>query len=464
MLRGACPMSVKDKVPYASVRPVQSLDLLSQREMASLAAAGDEIHQLFRRCALAVMNTGADVDDARELYDQYQDFEVKVVPESRGLKLQLYNCPAQAFVDGKMIEGIRAHLFSALRDIVFTYHKLVEQQHFDLDSPEGITDTVFRILRNGGIVTSNLPPRLVVCWGGHSISRIEYDFTKEVGYQLGLRGFDIATGCGGGAMKGPMKGATIGHGKQLNKGSRFVGISEPGIIAAESPNPLVNELIILPDIEKRLEAFVRLAHGVVVFPGGAGTAEEILYLLGIKMHPANADLPLPLLLAAPESSAGYFQQIDSFLRATLGDEVARHYEIFCGDPATVARVLKKRIKKVRKYRMDKRESFSYNWGLAIPEDLQQPFVPTHDNMAALQLHRRQPVHHLAAELRRAFSGIVTGNIKDFGVRAVEQYGPYRLHGDPDVVGQLGELLAAFVRQGRMKLDASTYVPCFELVT
>ena len=48
---------------------------------------------------------------------------------------------------------------------------------------------------------------------------------------------------------------------------------KPGIIAAESPNPIVNDLVIMPDIEKRLEAFVRLAHGIVVFPGGVGTAE-----------------------------------------------------------------------------------------------------------------------------------------------------------------------------------------------
>ena len=34
-----------------------------------------------------------------------------------------------------------------------------------------------------------------------------------------------------------------------------MGVSiEPGIIAAESPNPIVNELAILPDIEKRLDA------------------------------------------------------------------------------------------------------------------------------------------------------------------------------------------------------------------
>jgi len=455
---------MSEKIGFASVRPIQSLNLLSQREMASLASAGQEVHQLFRLCALAVLNTGSDVDNARELCTLYEDFEVTVVAESRGLKLQLHNCPARAFVDGKMIEGIRSHLFSALRDIVYTYHKLVKQQHFDLDSGAGITDTVFRILRNAGVVKSDLPPRLVVCWGGHSISRLEYDFSKEVGYQLGLRGFDIATGCGAGAMKGPMKGATIGHAKQLNKASRFVGISEPGIIAAESPNPLVNELVILPDIEKRLEAFVRLAHGVVVFPGGVGTAEELFYLLGVKMHPANSELPLPVVLAAPESSAGYFQQIDAFLRGTLGDDVARHYEIVCGNPAAVAKSLKKRIKKVREYRMAQQESFSYNWGLAIPDDLQQPFHPTHENMAALQLHRQQPVHELAAELRRAFSGIVAGNIKEFGVRAVEEHGPYQLRGEPDLVASLGELLAAFVAQGRMKLDPGKYTPCFELVS
>jgi predicted Rossmann-fold nucleotide-binding protein len=253
---------MQDMIPFASVRPIQSLDLLSQREMASLVAVDQEVYQLFRRCALAVLNTGGDSDDAQEIYTRYQDFELRVVPESRGLKLELYNAPTQAFVDGKMIQGIRGHLFAALRDVVFIHHKLVEQQRFDLDSGAGISDAVFRIL-------------------------VEYEYTKEVGYQLGLRGLDIATGCGPGAMKGPMKGAAIGHAKQFNEKPRYVGISEPGIIAAESPNPLVNELVILPDIEKRLEAFVRLAHGIIIFPGGVGTAEEILYLLGVKMQKAT---------------------------------------------------------------------------------------------------------------------------------------------------------------------------------
>lgn len=84
-----------------------------------------------------------------------------------------------------------------------------------------------------------MPPRvtpdLVVCRGGHSIASHEYEYTKNCGYQLGLRRLNIITGCGPGAMKGPIKGVAIGHVKQHIEARRYIGISEPGIIAAESP-------------------------------------------------------------------------------------------------------------------------------------------------------------------------------------------------------------------------------------
>jgi len=38
-------------------------------------------------------------------------------------------------------------------------------------------------------------------------------------------------------------------------------------------------------------------------------------------------------------------------------------------------------------------------------------------MASLNLTREQPLHHLAANLRRAFSGIVAGNVKENGIRS-----------------------------------------------
>ncbi|VDZ98237.1 Decarboxylase family protein [Salmonella enterica subsp. enterica] len=134
-----------------------------------------------------------------------------------------------------------------------------------------------------------------------------------------------------------MKGAAVGHAQQRYKDSRFIGMTEPSIIAAEPPNPLVNELIIMPDIEKRLEAFVRIAHGIIIFPGGVGTAEELLYLLGILMNPANKNQVLPLILTGPKESADYFRVLDEFITHTLGEAARRHYRIIIDDAAEVAR-------------------------------------------------------------------------------------------------------------------------------
>ncbi len=181
-----------------------------------------------------------------------------------------------------------------------------------------------------------------------------------------------------GAMKGPMKGATIAHAKQRINDARYVGISEPGIIAAESPNPIVNELIIMPDIEKRLEAFVRLGHGIIVFPGGAGTAEEILYMLGVLLHEKNHNIPLPLIFTGPAGSEAYFETIDRFVRQTLGDKAAERYQIIVDDPVEVASQMKAGLQHVTQFRKATSESYHFNWQLHIPEAFQQPFEPTHE--------------------------------------------------------------------------------------
>ena len=84
-------------------------------------------------------------------------------------------------------------------------------------------------------------------------------------------------------------------------------------------------------------------------------------------------------------------------------------------------------------------------------------------MRALDLKRGQPAHELAANLRRAFSGIVTGNVKEYGIQAIEAQGPYELAGDPAIMQPLDELLAAFVAQQRMRLPGSVYKPVYRLV-
>ncbi len=212
-------------------------------------------------------------------------------------------------------------------------------------------------------------PNMVVCWGGHSINENEYLYARRVGNQLGLRELNICTGCGPGAMEAPMKGAAVENTQRRFKDSRFIGMTEPSIIAAEPPNPLVNELIIMPDIEKRLEAFVRIAHGIIIFPGGVGTAEELLYLLGILMNPANKDQVLPLILTGPKESADYFRVLDEFVVHTLGENARRIYRIIIDDAAEVARQMKKSMPLVKKEnRRDTGDAYSFNWSMRIAPD------------------------------------------------------------------------------------------------
>jgi predicted Rossmann-fold nucleotide-binding protein len=463
----------------AAISPRGTLELLSQQEVVRLRSMRDsQVYELFRRCALAVLNCDDTTDDAAEVFARHVDFSIDITQRARGIKLVLKNAPACAFVDGVIMKGVQEHLFAVLRDIVF-----MSAESYTEDMPavvvpaerdslsvkdsahagSGTASTlVFNILRNAGQLRPRLTPRLVVCWGGHSISREEYIYSKAVGYQLGLRGLDICTGCGPGAMKGPMKGATIGHAKQRNREGRYIGISEPGIIAAESPNPIVNHLVIMPDIEKRLEAFVRLGHGIVVFPGGVGTLEEILFLLGTLMDENNASIALPLIFTAGAESRDYFFEIDRFLVSTLGEQVRRFYRIIDDDPVAVAIAMREGMAQVAANRRGGRDAYYYNWLLTIPAEMKRHFVVNHEAMAGLVLSRDIAPSMLAINLRRAFSGIVAGNVKESGIHMIRDYGPFELHGDQSIVGAMGALLQGFVAQGRMKLGAKAYNPCYRM--
>ncbi len=457
--------SMKSQVIDAQITPEGRLDVLSKAEVSKLLDTSQGgLYQIFRNCSLAVLNCGSTTDNGKELLERYQSFEIRVVQEQRGIKLEVIGAPAHAFVDGKMIKGINEHLFAVLRDIIYISDEINDNPRFDMATSRGITDAVFHILRNANSLHSMTNPNLVVCWGGHSINRTEYEYTKLVGHEMGLRGLNICTGCGPGAMKGPMKGAAIGHAKQRIKDGQYIGITEPGIIAAESPNPIVNQLVILPDIEKRLEAFVRTGHGIVVFPGGAGTAEEILYILGVLLHPDNQDMPFPLIFSGPASSASYFEEIDNFIAGTLGKKAQQRYQIIIDNPVQVAREMQAGIAQVRHFRKQTGDAYYFNWLLKIDSAFQQPFIPTHENMKNLALHKNQEAHLLAANLRCAFSGIVAGNVKDAGIRAIEQYGHFEINGDKDIMQLMDALLGSFVSQHRMKLPGKKYTPCYQVLT
>ncbi|MGQ7171978.1 pyrimidine/purine nucleotide monophosphate nucleosidase domain-containing protein, partial [Escherichia sp. R-CC3] len=97
-----------------------------------------------------------------------------------------------------------------------------------------------------------------------------------------------------------------------------------------------------------------------------------------------------------------------YARDLLGENARRHYRIIIDDAAEVARQMKKSMPLVKENRRDTGDAYSFNWSMRIAPDLQMPFEPSHENMANLKLYPDQPVEVLAADLRRAFSGIVAG--------------------------------------------------------
>jgi predicted Rossmann-fold nucleotide-binding protein len=449
----------------ARIAPDGNLNILSRREVSRLLDAGTGgLYALWRQCSLAVLNAGAEEDDITRIMRRNPKFRIAIVEGEGGIAVELENAPDSAFVDGRMIRGIRDHLFSVLRDVLYTHQAIIDNDRFDLSDSADVTDAVFHILRNAQVLTSDQEPNLVVCWGGHAITREEYDYSKRVGYSLGLRELDVCTGCGAGAMKGPMKGAALGHAKQRLHTGRYVGLTEPTIIAAEAPNPIVSELVILPDMEKRLEAFVRVAHSIIIFPGGVGTTEEILFLLGILLEASNSEISVPIIFTGPESSAPYFASLRDFIVTVLGEEAARHFRVIIDDSNEVAALAHADVQAVAKSRKESHESFCFNWRLSIDEKFQEPFIATHESMASLDLTRDQPVVDLAANLRRAFSGIVAGNVREQGVALVEKHGPFEIKGDRAIGTALDKLLHDFVAQQRMKLtDPAGYEPCYRII-
>ena len=118
----------------ATVSPRGSLEILSQLEVERLKQVGENgLYTLFRQCALAILNTGTENDNAKSIMEAYPDFEIEIIQQDRGIKLNLINAPSNAFVDGEMITSCREMLFSSMRDIVYS---ATECQRLESEMPK----------------------------------------------------------------------------------------------------------------------------------------------------------------------------------------------------------------------------------------------------------------------------------------------------------------------------------------
>ena len=165
----------------ACISPEGSLEILSRLEVAQLRDTGEGgLYELWRQCSLAVLNSGNQSDDVREILRSNQNFSIAILQQERGMALALKNAPESAFVDGHMIRGVLEQLFSVVRDLIYINDEVLSSDLFDLSASEGITNAVFHILRNAQVFHADEEPNLVFFWGVQAISREEYDYIKNV--------------------------------------------------------------------------------------------------------------------------------------------------------------------------------------------------------------------------------------------------------------------------------------------
>ena len=90
----------------ASIRPKGILDFLSQQEIRQLSdPQNGRLNELFRRCALAVLNSDSQTDSGKEMLASFPDFRIEVVQQTRSIKLELRNAPATSSLR-KIFSGI----------------------------------------------------------------------------------------------------------------------------------------------------------------------------------------------------------------------------------------------------------------------------------------------------------------------------------------------------------------------
>lgn len=419
---------------------------LTEREAGRIRTALDTPdHRLVEIVGALINIHKKDYNDTRAVRVKFRDMQVRVERKNGDYVLVCTGVPRDCLYDGEhVIEQSVEQVSSALRDIVFP------PPGSGSATSEERSAYVKKFVEHAGLLYRGERGLVAFTWGGHRVSREEYDFAKSVAYWLGLFLPDMEniTGCGEGIMKAPFKGVQVAYGKQRTFrrfGLRdYIGFTEQGILAAEAPNELVNRLLVFPTIEQRMEAFIRASHRGRAHPGGPGTIEEIMTMLAVLSTPGNEKIPFSFELVE-ESGGRYFKQLDEYLTLCFKDALDGLYEVFCCDPQTYARHVAETTRKL---------SMRYLWNdnFFFEERLQHPFEVTFESMEALDLSRDQEAFSLLINLRRFFSAVVHLSVKDPDM--LDAWGDERplIRGDKDILRATDELVRKLERQGRIHED------------
>ena len=137
----------------------------------------------------------------------------------------------------------------------------------------------------------------------------------EDGYTIGRRLAQEGFGCVSGAGTTGVMGAVVRG--SVEAGGWTGGSNVPHIIEIEGLPEGLSTFWLRPDIYTRMEAMMDHSDAFVIFPGGAGTVQELLALIIFKRmgHPLMKGKPILIFnRAVPNRSTGFWDKLISLLR------------------------------------------------------------------------------------------------------------------------------------------------------
>ncbi len=404
----------------ARISPAAGMDVLSRNEVTRLRDATlGGLHALLRRCALAVLISGGTTDDdPRSIFERYPDFDIQVLQQDRGIKLEL-------------TQRAGAARSSKARSSAASTNCCSRWCATSSTSPRRST----RVVSISTIHTASPTPCSKSCATRACCSRTSNPTWSCAGAAIRSRAHGIRVHQ---ARRLPARPARPRHLHRLRPG-RDEGADEGRDDRARQAASAFQALhrhhraghhrgrIAEPDRQQsrhhaghreapRSVRAHRPRHHRVSRAASARPRKSSICSASCcirTMRPCRSRWCSPDRRNRRRTSSRSTSSCASRSATRSRSITASSID----DPAETARVDRTRAsRRCASTASTARTRFSSTGRCISNMQFQQPFRPTHANMAALNLQRDQPAHLLAADLRRAFSGIVAGNVKEEGMQ------------------------------------------------
>jgi uncharacterized protein (TIGR00730 family) len=142
---------------------------------------------------------------------------------------------------------------------------------------------------------------------------IKHTSYLDEGYQLGQQLAEQQLGCVSGAGKSGVMGKVVAG--CIDTGGWAAGSNVPHIIELEGLPKGLSEFWLREDIYTRMEIMIEKSHAFIIFPGGAGTLQEMLALLIFKKihHPLMQNKPIIIYnkrtTQNPQDTSGFWDAL-----------------------------------------------------------------------------------------------------------------------------------------------------------